>query len=432
MQNKIKIEPFLNRNIIKDKSDNITFTINQPKFENIVLYLDKTYEKTTAYFTVLYVNNEYKLYYRGCPYSYYKDIHKKIYYTTDELAQHEYICLATSNDGLNFEKKKYNIVNYNNSSNNNILKHDLFCHNFYPFYDKNNNKYIGISGTRIYNQGLHLFESIDGIHWIHVKKILDESHILPWKSHSNHFDSHNCILYNELEEYYYIYLRDNQENRFVQFTKTIDFNTFTKCQRINIPNNNHMVLYTPGIFTYENTNYLLSIPSIQDNSYDNKNNSTLMVSDDGINFNILTTQLFKDNTISMNINSIVSSPDSAKMYIYTHCNIDKESFITCHSFEQNRINKIICNGNGFIKTQLLKLINNMIILNYETFNEGYLSIKLINNNNEVILDTHNFNGNYYNFEVKWNDNKNINASEQYYIQFEMNNCYLYSFSYGYQ
>jgi hypothetical protein len=156
MNNRIKVEPFLYRNIIKEKSENIIFEINKPKFEKNVLNLDREYEKTNGYFTIINVNNEYKLYYRACPYPRYKDIIKKEWYSTPELAEHEYFCLAISKDGLNFERCNYNLINYNNIENN-ILFHDLFCHNFYPFYDKKNNKYIGISGTGLYNNGLHLF-----------------------------------------------------------------------------------------------------------------------------------------------------------------------------------------------------------------------------------------------------------------------------------
>jgi hypothetical protein len=40
----MKIEPFLDKNIIKEKTLNIIFEINKPKFEGIVLKLDKEYE----------------------------------------------------------------------------------------------------------------------------------------------------------------------------------------------------------------------------------------------------------------------------------------------------------------------------------------------------------------------------------------------------
>lgn len=426
---KLKIEPLLNRNIIIDKSDNIYFEIIKPKFEKVVLNLDRDNEKTGAYYTILYVNDEYKLYYKSCPYSYYKDKENKTYYSTEELQNHEYFCLATSTDGLNFEKKNYNIVNYNNSTDNNILKHDLFCHNFYPFYDKINNKYLGISGTSYGTDGIHLFNSFDGINWIYIKKILDVNNVLPGWGHNNHFDSLNCIVYNEKEAYYYIYFRDNKYNqRFVQYTTTKDFNEFTESKNINILDNNHAVLYTPGIFKYENSDYFLGIPTINGTSYDDKNNSTLMISQDGINFNILTRELFNENNENkMNINSIVPSPDNRKIYIYSHCNLSENQYISCHSFEMNRIQKIVCYGYGFIKTDLIKLYNKLFI-NYETFNNGYIHVIIIDINGNIILDTINVYSNSYGHEVIWNHGENITPSD-YYIKFNMYNCNLYGFLY---
>lgn len=437
MNNRIKVEPFLYRNIIKEKSENIIFEINKPKFEKNVLNLDREYEKTNGYFTIINVNNEYKLYYRACPYPTYKDIIKKEWYSTQELAEHEYFCLAISNDGLNFERHNYNLINYNNIENN-ILFHDLFCHNFYPFYDKKNNKYIGISGTALYNNGLHLFESTNGINWIHIKQILDETHILPGWAHINHFDTHNCIVYNENDENYYIYIRnnkliDNQSHRFVQYTKTKNFDEFINCTNINIFNNNNLTLYTPGIFQYPNSDYYIGIPSVQGNNYEDKNNAMLMVSLNNTDFEILTKDLFQDNNNnSMNINSIVPSIDNKKLYIYTHNNfgnIDDYQYITCHSFEINRINKIICNDYGFIKTELIK-ISNKITVNYDTFNEGYFTVKLFNTNNECVYDTINYYNSSYDLDIIWNNNSIINT-DNYYVQFNMYNCILYSFSYEY-
>jgi hypothetical protein len=192
-----------------------------------------------------------------------------------------------------------------------------------------------------------------------------------------------------------------------------------------------------------------------------------MVSSDGINFDILTKELFKDDnekniestinnnegltltkelfkddnekniestinnneglTFKMNINSIVPSIDNSKMYIYTHNVLEKDSFITCHSFEKNRISKIVCNDIGFIKTELIKILNKLII-NYETFRDGYISIQLINDDNEIIYNTINFYESNYELNVEWN-NYEIIESNNYYIQFNMYNCILYSFSY---
>ncbi len=269
---------------------------------------------------------------------------------------------------------------------------------------------------------------MDGINWNQIKKILDESYLLRGWAHPNHFDTHNCIVYNEKEDNYFIYVRDNKpEKRFVQYSITKDFNEFTKCNSININDNNDMLLYTPGVFKYENSDYYLSIPSVNGSSYDIKSNSTLMVSKDGINFDILTKELFNNNESSMNINSIVPSPDNLKMYIYCHSSIIENGYVSCHSFEKDRIQKIVCNGYGFVKTDLIKLYSKLYI-NYSTFDEGFINIQIIDTNKNILLDSIKVSNNSYFHEVIWN-NGNIITPGNYYIQINMYNCNFYSFSY---
>lgn len=415
-------EPFLDKSIIKEKSDNIIYDINKPVFEKIVLETDQNHEGcSNGYYTIMLVNNEYRLYYRAIKLDAFKNEEKTEFYNTEECTPYECFCLAVSNDGLNFEKKKYNFDN-------NILKNDLFCHNFFPYYIISQNKYIGISGTNNYNNGLHLFESIDGINWVHIKMILDVSYLLPGWIHPNHFDTHNCIIYNKQDEYYYVYVRDNKHNRFVQYTKTKDFNTFTKCENIKILNNNDLIIYSPGIFEYKNTNYFLSFPSIHVSSNFDKDCNILLVSNDGINWTILSESLF-NKSCKMNVNGMVESLDKKKLYIYTHENLfEKNNCIKCYSFEINRINKITSIDHGFIKTDLIKLINNRIYVNFETFDNGYILVEIYNKNNELILNSYKILGNELNYFINWENNLDIN--EECFIKFDMYNSHLYSFSYS--
>merc|ERR1712196_654280 len=107
----------------------------------------------------------------------------------------------------------------------NIIKKDTFCHNFFPNYI--NEKYIGLSGTKLNNDGLYLFESLNGLKWDLKKKILDDDNILKYYKHKNHFDTHNSLNYNNLDKFYYIHTRHNNfdDKRKVQLIKTYDFKT---------------------------------------------------------------------------------------------------------------------------------------------------------------------------------------------------------------
>lgn len=430
----LKVEPFLYSYIIKNKSDNIILSFNKPKFKKVVLKNNKPYEGIcNAYYTIIYDNNEYKMYYRANNQNIWKNEKKKIYKRTPELAKTELFCLATSKNGLDFKKNNYKLVKYKNNKKNNILLKNNFCHNFYPFFLESKKKFYGVSGTQLFNKGLFLFESKNGINWIKKKKIINETDLLQDFFHKNHFDSHNNIVYNKNEDLFYIYMRDNKKNRrFVQFTKTKDFVKFSKVKNINIKNENGMEIYTPNIFIYPDSDYFISIPTIRPdriiNNVISKKCNTLLISKDGENWEIINNQLFDDSQNRMFINSFVKSPDKKEIFFYLHENISNiNNHIKCYSYEINRIHKIFSKEEGFIQTELINLKNNIIKINFKTIDNGYINVNIYNSNNDLILYSKNNSGNFYDLIINWEKNLEINGN--YYIKFNLCNCYLYSFLY---
>ena len=105
------VEPFLYREIISEKSNNIILEINKPFFEKTVLVSDQKYEGDgNGYYSIMLVNGEYRMYYRGIAHDCWKDKSRTSYYSTEELTPYECFCLESSNDGLNFEKSKYGVL----------------------------------------------------------------------------------------------------------------------------------------------------------------------------------------------------------------------------------------------------------------------------------------------------------------------------------
>ena len=405
------VEPFFDEDIIIEKSDNIIFDINKPSFEKIVLKSDRLFEgEGTGYFTILYVNNEYRFYYRGLPYKNAKN------YSTEALQPFENICLAISSDGLNFNNKQ------------SLFKNDL-CHNFSPIYLENNNKFLAISGTKVYNHGLWLISSENGIIWNLIKILLTEKNLIPNWTHGNHFDSLNCIVYNNKEQAFYIYFRHNDRSRRqVQYTTTKDFNNFTPTKLLPLLNDKQV--YAPGIFKYFNSNYIISIPTIANpNNTEQKNCNNLFISNDFINFKKLDNNLFDDRH-KMNVNGIVPSKDKTKMYIYTHINpTEIDNHIECYSYPMHRIHKIICKEDGFIKIKPINLSNKNISVNFETFENGSIIVEIYDKDNNLILKSNKNIGNELNYIIKWDlDNEII--IDDYYIKFILNNVNLYSFTYN--
>ena len=437
------VEPFLDINIIKEKSDNINIIFNKPTREKIVLSNTKEYEgECNGYYTILY-DFEYKLYYRAVNHNVFKNAEKTEYYTSADLQPYECFCLATSKDGLNFEKNDLYTYNYKGSTNNNILKFDNFCHNFFPYYVKDKNIYYGLSGTEVYNNGLYLFESCNGINWNIKKKIMEEKDLIPNWKHINHFDSLSNIVYNKNDNYYYIYVRDNKESyRFVQYIKTNNFVEFTKSENIIINKNDIFEIYAQNIYNYPNSNYLISIPTTRHNHpkydscyyfHDIKKADKMMVSKDGHNWKIITNNIFNNidndnNTFS--VNGMVQSVDNKKLYIYNHEDFGtSNNNIVCYSFEYNRLMNIYCDSDGHILTNPIYLDDYNITINCLTKENGYIVVYLINENNNVVMLSDEIYNNSIDYHIKWISPIDNFKKGYYNIKFRLINSHLFSFSY---
>jgi hypothetical protein len=363
------------------------------------------------------IKDEYRLYYRSTkdlPYSFDDDI------VTEKVAPFETFCLSRSNDGLKFGKSE-------------VLFQNFYCHNFFPYYCPRIKKFIGISGTGYFQKGIYLFESNDGLEWDIKNKIVNEGLMHPnWKKlHTNHFDSHNCIVYNNIDNHYYIFIRHNSavpNRRFIQFTKTKDFKDFTKCELINITNDHDKEIYTPGVFKYFNSNYFIAMPTMFNGT--TKDVKTLMVSKNGIDWTIIDNDLFSNEKYRFAVHGIVPSIDNKKMYIYTFDEPDiGKSYISCYSYPMHRINKIFCEEEGFVKTKLINLVNNLIKLNFETKDGGYIYIEIYDKSNKLLLKSDKVSGNELDKSIKWKEEKFLENSN-YYVKFIIKNSYLYSFSYN--
>ena len=426
------LEIFFNKSIIIEKSNNILFDINIPKFKQNILQIDQSYEgNRNAYYKIIHKNNTYQLYYRGLNWDESKYKGKKINNLTQLSTPLENICYVESQDGLYFTNK---CCLSNKSNNIDVLNKNNFCHNFFPYYDEKNKRYIAISGTGIYNKGIFLFESHNGIDWINIKKIIDVKDILPGSKHPNHFDSHNSIVYNLFDDYYYIYIRDNSisHRRFVQYTKTKDFNNFTKFKNINIKNDDKEGIYNFNVFMYPNSYYFMALPCISNqNDLTQKLSNQILYSINGEDWYYLSNKFIDLKTSYFITNNIVSSIYNKELYFYIHDKwASKENCIDCYSIEIDRISKIICNKEGFIQTKLINLINDNILINYECIKvDGWILLQLIDINNNLLFESLKYNGNELNKKIEWNNNKDFQNNE-YYIKFIMYNCSLYSFSYN--
>ena len=133
------VETLLDKNIILNKSDNLKFSINKPKYKQTILNFKETgvhgSQGFNGYFKIIKTNN-YKLYYR------------------EKQNNREGLILAQSNDGINFNK----ITNISQMKENICIQDNV--HYFYPNYIENKKKYIATSGTEKKNRGYFYMNQI--------------------------------------------------------------------------------------------------------------------------------------------------------------------------------------------------------------------------------------------------------------------------------
>lgn len=425
-------EIFFDKSVILNKSNNISFGINIPKFKKNVLKIDQPFEgEGNAYYKIIKNRNLYQLYYRGINKPVWLNKEKKIPNPTEAVTEFEEIYKVDSKDGLNFtnklclSKKKENI---------DVIKKNNFCHNFFPYYDQKNKRYIAISGTDLINKGIFLFESRNGSDWTKLKKIISGKDILPGWTHINHFDSHNSIVYNPLDDYYYIYIRDNKPNRrFIQYTKTKDFNIFTKFKNIIIENDDKNGIYNFNVFMYPNSYYFIALPCISNQlNLTQKLSNKILYSLNGENWFYLSKEFINLKTSYFIANNIVNSIDNKEVYFYIHDKWSaKENCLDCYSTGKDRISIIICEGEGFIQTKLINLTNNNITINYKCLkDDGWINVELIDIEDNIFMKSENYKGNIIDKLVTWDIDSQLFIPNKYYIKFIMFNCKLYSYSYS--
>jgi hypothetical protein len=420
---KATTEPFFDINVILFMSDNIKQEFNTPVYIKTVFDYNSPPNmfNQIAYFKTFKDNKNYKIFYRT------GDTPNELINanTNTGLQPYERVSLMQSDDGLNFVNKELTEP----------FAQLSLAHNFFPFYDELIDKYIGISGTGMYGDGIWLFESTDGIAWEKRHKIVNANMILPASGHLNHYDSHNSIIYNKYDKHYYLFIRHNcaRRSRWVQFTKTTDFKTFTPMKEITVSNyDNNLLIYNFNVFMYPNSYYFIALPcSGVASDYNAKTSKYLLYSLDGEHWHVLHSNFFSSEYKQMICNGMVSSTNNKHHYLYAHKHMDlPHTWLDCYAVDKDRISVLRCAGNGTIKTKLINLINNNLTINYKTFESGSITIQIKDKNTEtVVLESNKVEGDELNEKISWTTNIDFSEGD-YYIEFNMYNCELYSFDYS--
>lgn len=406
-------EPLLNHDLILEKSNNIFINIIKPKREKIVLYKTEEHEGIgDNYYSILKHDNKIKLYYRALNI-------KNFDISSEEIQKYEHTCYAESYDGINFTKPKIN-------NNTNIIFKNGLSHNFSVF--KVNNKLYGLGGTAFTSGSLILAEE-ENNKWYLLNSIVTQKDILQDFNHINHFDSHNIILYDDINDHYKIYLRDNKKTRrHIQYSITKDLKTFEEFKNIDIDYEGE--IYTSNIIKYPNSKYYIGFPSIHIQENFNKK-SMFMFSLDGYIWKVLDNNLCNNIETSYMIQHGLIEIDD-KFYIYVRDDIWnlKNNNLVCYSFEKHRIQEIVCYDLGYIYTGPFSINNLDIYLNYKTIDDGFIMIELQDRNKNILTKSEEMKGNVYFKKIIWKDIINIDFNLEYIFKINLKNSCLYGLKFN--
>ncbi len=189
-------ELFIDRHLIDTLTDT-RFTLHEPHLE------PRSIGFKGDYLTIIQDGGHFKAYYRTYDPSFTGE--KK------DGNEGEITCIATSPDGIEWSLPTLNLITVNGSKENNaFLRAVPFSHNFAPFIDTNpacpaRSKFKALAGVHPkagpLADGIHAFESPDGIHWTPIQPgpVLTSADFA--------FDSQNISFWSHEEGQYICYFR---------------------------------------------------------------------------------------------------------------------------------------------------------------------------------------------------------------------------------
>ena len=246
-----RLELLIDEHLIASKTDDVKLTLHQPVPREVAIVHDKPWEgNSSGYPTVFRDGLIYRMYYRG---------HRYIIDAKGlRSAQREVVCYAQSKDGIHWEKPNLGIVEWDGSTDNNIIWQGTgSSHNFAPFKDENpacaaDAKYKAVGGTK--RTGLLAFKSADGIHWslIRDKPVFTKGA----------FDSLNAVFWDSHRKHYSLYLRYFSKGGFkglrsIAVAHSADFLHWEDSKPLAYPGSPPQQMYTNGAVPYDRAPHVL-------------------------------------------------------------------------------------------------------------------------------------------------------------------------------
>ena len=225
-------------------------------------------------------------------------------------------------------------------------------------------------------------------------------------------------------------------SRSIQYTSSDDFNTWKDFEVIKlIPEyKDGQNYYSPEISKYPDTNLYIGFPTYFMGNKKNSMRAKIIISNDIHNFYVLDDYLINPHIQSHNYCGNGFFEIDNKLYFYIFENpLTYKVRLTRYSIIKDRLISIHTDEEGYFKTKYpLTIENNNIIINFKTYEDGYIKFELYDVDNNVYKDC-TFNncetitGDDLAYKIKWLNNEIIDI-DKVYIKCKIKNGDIFTIS----
>jgi len=397
-----RVEMFVDSFLVYE-TFNTQLRLHPPERREIVLRMEKSWERSgSGIYSCVFKDHEgrYRMYYRGSSYT--GDA------KTGDRSDLQHTCLATSSDGIVWEKPELGLTDLYGDKANNIVFSGRLAHNFSPFLDvnlavKDGERYKAVAGHA--PEGLQAFVSTDGITW----ESLQKDPVIT----KGAFDSHNICMYLPHENIYRCYSRyfalpgsDRQVNDFEGIcvgVRAIQSNSSKDMVNWDDPQSNTYDEGVPLEHFYTNAtipcpgaeHILVSFPmrfmperyKVSEHPHVGISDAVFMTSRDGVHF----TRKFLDSWIRPDLDQrnwtqrnyitawgiLETSPQEFSLYVGEHYEWD-DAYIRRYTVRRHGFASMYAPyEGGMFVTQSIRFTGDSLFLNYSTAAPGYIRVGIV-------------------------------------------------------
>jgi hypothetical protein len=429
-----RLEPLVDDYLLDQLTGSARLVVQRPTPREVVLTADAPWEgNTSAYFTVLFDGEKYRLYYRG---SHFDE-------STKKETHPEVTCYAESIDGIAWTKPQLGLHAFNGSKANNIVWNGPGTHCFTPFVDENPKaapaaRFKAVTAIK---GGLLAVQSADGIHWqpmadkpVITKGAFDSQNLAFWDSHLG--------KYREYHRAFRSGVRD------IMTGTSDDFLTWTEPQWLEYSGAPPEHLYTNTVRNYPGAPHILIgfptrfLPPKQ------QTEPTLMVSRDGNHFHRYTDAVIpptapemrdgnRSNYLAWGLFRLPGKSDEWSVYAKEAYYTGKGSRLRRFTYRPDGLVALTAGADGGEAiTRPIVLAGRKLVLNVRTAEEGAVRVEVHDAAGQplkgfALADSQVLTGDKLAAEVAWTSGADLGSlvRQPARLRFVLQDAELYSFQF---